>query len=91
MKNCWLPFLLPLNCRRSRLEANDLRAKQKEMSAVMDQPFVDFIGNSSKMQDVFNTIKKVAQTDANVLILGENGTGKELGCPCTAPQFSPPG
>jgi DNA-binding NtrC family response regulator len=30
------------------------------------------------MQDVFPTIKKVAQTDANVLILGENGTGKEL-------------
>jgi two-component system response regulator HydG len=64
--------------RRSRLEANDLRAKQKEMSAVMDQPFVDFIGNSPKMHEVFNTIKKVAQTDANVLILGENGTGKEL-------------
>jgi len=64
--------------RRSRLEADDLRAKQKEMSAVMDQPFVDFIGNSANMHDVFNTIKKVAQTDANVLILGENGTGKEL-------------
>lgn len=67
-----------IKLRRSRLEADDLRAKQKEMSAVMDQPFVDFIGSSSKMQDVFNTIKKVAQTDANVLILGENGTGKEL-------------
>ncbi len=64
--------------RRSRLEANDLRAKQKEMSAVMDQPFVDFVGNSANMREVFNTIKKVAQTDANVLILGENGTGKEL-------------
>jgi DNA-binding NtrC family response regulator len=64
--------------RRSRLEADDLRAKQKEMSAVMDRPFTDFIGNSNKMQEVFNTIKKVAQTDANVLILGENGTGKEL-------------
>jgi two-component system, NtrC family, response regulator HydG len=64
--------------RRSRLEASDLRAKQKEMSAVMDQPFVDFIGSSLKMQEVFSTIKKVAQTDANVLILGENGTGKEL-------------
>jgi DNA-binding NtrC family response regulator len=63
---------------RSRIEANDLRAKQKEMSAVMDQPFTDFIGSSPKMQEVFNTIKKVAQTDANVLILGENGTGKEL-------------
>lgn len=64
--------------RRSRLEAIDLRAKQKEMSAVMDQPFTDFIGKSARMQEVFNTIKKVAQTDANVLILGENGTGKEL-------------
>ena len=30
------------------------------------------------MYEVFNTIKKVASTDANVLILGENGTGKEL-------------
>jgi len=64
--------------RRSRLEADELRIKQKEMSAVMDQPFTDFIGNSDRMRDVFNTIKKVAQTDANVLILGENGTGKEL-------------
>ena len=67
-----------IKLRRSRLEADDLRAKQKEMSAVMDQPFVDFIGNSERMQEVFTTIKKVAQTDANVLILGENGTGKEL-------------
>ena len=30
------------------------------------------------MQEVFSTIEKVASTDANVLILGENGTGKEL-------------
>jgi two-component system response regulator HydG len=67
-----------IKLRHSRLEATELRAKQKEMSAVMDQPFIDFIGNSPKMQAVFNTIKKVAQTDANVLILGENGTGKEL-------------
>ena len=44
----------------------------------MDQPFSDFIGTSPGMQRVFNTIKKVAETDANVLILGENGTGKEL-------------
>jgi len=67
-----------IKLRRSRLEANDLRAKQKEMSAVMDQPFTDFVGSSAKMMEVFNTIKKVAQTDANILILGENGTGKEL-------------
>ncbi len=67
-----------IKLRRSRLEADELRVKQKEMSAVMDQPFTDFIGNSEQMQQVFSTIKKVAQTDANVLILGENGTGKEL-------------
>lgn len=67
-----------IKLKRSRIEANELRAKQKEMSAVMDQPFTEFIGNSDKMQEVFTTIIKVAQTDANVLILGENGTGKEL-------------
>lgn len=64
--------------RRSRLEADSLRSRQKEMCAVLDQPFHDFIGNSPGMQQVFATIKKVAKTDANVLILGENGTGKEL-------------
>ncbi len=36
------------------------------------------IGESDAMQDVFLKINKVAPTDANVLILGENGTGKDL-------------
>ncbi|WP_299676298.1 sigma-54 dependent transcriptional regulator [uncultured Tenacibaculum sp.] len=36
------------------------------------------IGESEVMQDVFTKLKKVAPTDANVLILGENGTGKDL-------------
>ncbi|GAF04515.1 sigma-54-dependent transcriptional regulator [Saccharicrinis fermentans] len=64
--------------RQSRNEVHDLKEKQHEMQSIMDQPFADFIGVSPAMQKVFNTIKKVAQTDANVLILGENGTGKEL-------------
>ncbi len=38
----------------------------------------DFIGTSQEMLKVYKTIDKVAKTDANVLILGENGTGKEL-------------
>ena len=64
--------------RRSRVENVSLRSKQQELSATLDQPFHDFIGNSPQMKAVYNTIQKVAKTDANVLILGENGTGKEL-------------
>ncbi len=67
-----------IKLRRSRKETESLRNKQKEISAVLDQPFHEFIGDSPEMKSVFATIKKVAQTDANVLILGENGTGKEL-------------
>lgn len=64
--------------KRSRAEASGLKIKQKEISKVLDQPFQDFIGISPEMQEVFKAIQKVAKTDANVLILGENGTGKEL-------------
>lgn len=37
-----------------------------------------FIGESGVMKDVFFKIKKVAPTDANILVLGENGTGKDM-------------
>lgn len=36
------------------------------------------LGNSEVMEEIFYKIEKIAPTDANVLILGENGTGKEL-------------
>lgn len=36
------------------------------------------LGESELMEDLFYKIEKIAPTDANVLILGENGTGKEL-------------
>lgn len=39
---------------------------------------VEIIGDSEVMNDVFVKLKKVAPTDANVLVLGENGTGKDL-------------
>ncbi len=67
-----------MNLRKSRTEATQLRSKQKQLSADLDQPFHNFIGESSALETVFDAIKKVAKTDANVLILGENGTGKEL-------------
>ena len=63
---------------RSRSEARGLRSRQKQLAADLDQPFVDIIGDSAPMREIFDTIAKVAATDANVLILGENGSGKEL-------------
>jgi two-component system, NtrC family, response regulator HydG len=36
------------------------------------------LGRSPKMQHVFDTVQRVARTDASVLVLGENGTGKEV-------------
>ena len=67
-----------IKLRQSRNENDQLKQKQKGFSAAIDQPFQDFIGISPGMQQVFTTIKKVAKTDASVLILGENGTGKEV-------------
>jgi two-component system, NtrC family, response regulator HydG len=67
-----------IQLRRSKKEAGQLRKRQHELCALIDRPFHEFIGNSPEMQVVFSTINKVAKTDANVLILGENGTGKEL-------------
>jgi two-component system, NtrC family, response regulator HydG len=36
------------------------------------------LGESEPMQDIFHKINKISPTDANILILGENGTGKDL-------------
>lgn len=67
-----------ITLKRSKNEVNRLKINQKEFNAVLAKPFSNFIGKSEGMLKVFETIEKVAGTDANVLILGENGTGKEL-------------
>jgi DNA-binding NtrC family response regulator len=41
-------------------------------------PFVDIVGRDEKMLDIFDLVKRVADSDATVLITGESGTGKEL-------------
>lgn len=38
----------------------------------------DLIGESEVMRDIFYKVEKIAPTEANILILGENGTGKDL-------------
>jgi two-component system response regulator HydG len=64
--------------RQSKLEVNSLKNKQKQLTEDIDKHFQMFTGTSKAMQEVQQTINKVAHTNANVLILGENGTGKEL-------------
>ena len=67
-----------MTIRRSRTQVEKLRSRQQQLGEDLDYHFQGFIGNSASMQEVFGTIQKVAKTEANVLILGENGTGKEL-------------
>ncbi|MGO9482006.1 MAG: sigma-54-dependent transcriptional regulator [Candidatus Kryptoniota bacterium] len=62
----------------SKEEIENLLSKQRQLTFDLDSQFHDMIGVSEEMRSVFSTIQKVAGTDANVLILGENGTGKEL-------------
>jgi two-component system response regulator HydG len=59
-------------------EVDKLSKKQKQLQTDAKKPYADIIGSSAAMKNIFSIIDKVAQTDANVLILGENGTGKEL-------------
>lgn len=67
-----------LKLRKSTREVDKLRNTQRKLTEDVYEEFKHIIGNSLPMQKVFKTIQKVADTDANVLILGENGTGKEL-------------
>lgn len=62
----------------SKREVAELKETQKQINSDIDHHYRDIIGRSPAMLNVFNTIEKVAATDANVLILGENGTGKEM-------------
>jgi len=64
--------------KKSYKEVRKLKQTSKTLQADSNQAFKDIIGESDAMKKVFKLIEKVAVTDANVLILGENGTGKEL-------------
>lgn len=51
---------------------------KKDKNSLPHSPTPSLIGTGPAMRAVFDTIERVAGTDANVLILGENGTGKDL-------------
>lgn len=59
-------------------EVSKLKSKQEVLVKDLSRSSVNLIAESEAMKSILVAIEKVAVTDANVLILGENGTGKEL-------------
>ncbi|MBJ6119287.1 sigma-54-dependent Fis family transcriptional regulator [Pontibacter sp. BT310] len=57
-------------------KGTDKKAPPQTIDKTLAGP--ELLGESEVMQDILLKIRKVAPTDANILILGENGTGKEL-------------
>ena len=66
-----------IKLRESRKEVMQLKERMDALSG-QDGDLPEMIGDSEVMQQVFSTIRKLSDTDANILILGENGTGKDL-------------
>ena len=66
-----------IKLRESRREVKQLKERMEALSG-QDGEVPEMIGRSEAMQKVFSTIRKLSDTDANILILGENGTGKDL-------------
>jgi DNA-binding NtrC family response regulator len=67
-----------MKLRESKTELDHLKLKTDTLKEELDKKFPDIIGSSPEMIKIYNLIETVAKTDANVLILGENGTGKEV-------------
>lgn len=66
-----------LKLRESRTEVRSLKRQVAALESSENDGF-EIIGESNAMQEIFTTIEKLSDTDANILILGENGTGKDL-------------
>ena len=67
-----------IKLRQSRREVKQLKDRMEILSG-QEKEVPLMIGQSKVMQEVFTTIRCLSDTDANILILGENGTGKDNG------------
>ena len=62
----------------SKKEVSQLKEKEKGLKTEINREQKNIVGSSPQLIQMMNMVQKVAKTDANVLITGENGTGKEL-------------
>jgi DNA-binding NtrC family response regulator len=69
---------LAVQLNMSKKEVRQLKERESELKREINRDQRYIIGSSPQITSVLNLIRKVAKTDANILITGENGTGKEL-------------
>jgi DNA-binding NtrC family response regulator len=67
-----------LKLRRSNITVEELKQREQTIKTELNQEQRRIVGSSPVILQMMQMIAKVARTDANVLITGENGTGKEL-------------
>ncbi len=70
--------LAGLKLRKTDQKLSRLDETKKKLSEDLNRDYQSFIGQSPPILQLKETISKVAVTDANILLLGENGTGKDL-------------
>ncbi|MEX2233807.1 MAG: sigma-54 dependent transcriptional regulator [Cyclobacteriaceae bacterium] len=63
---------------QEKKKVKQLRSQQRSLVSSIERNYEPLIGGSESIQDIRRTIEKIAPTDAEVLILGANGTGKEV-------------
>jgi two-component system response regulator HydG len=63
---------------QEKKKVKQLKLQQRSLVSALDQMYEPLIGESPAMADISKKIQKVAPTEAEVLILGQNGTGKEV-------------
>lgn len=71
-------ILASLQLRQSRKQVERLQVTQAALRDDIDVNYTSFVGESPAIRRIHEMVDRVAATDADVLILGENGTGKEL-------------
>ncbi len=67
-----------LQFRKSKFETEKFKKRQDQLSRDIDNQFGEIIGRSLAMQKTYDLVDKIAGTDADILVLGGNGTGKEM-------------
>lgn len=69
---------LAIQLNQSKKEVTQLKERETVLKKEINREQKFIVGSSPQLNKILNLVKKVAKTDANVLITGENGTGKEL-------------